>query len=92
MSDDPVQSLRDEITANDLAIVGAVNRRLELVARLREVKRERGLDFLDRDRESWLLDHLVRENPGPLSEEGVRAFSEELLALTKRELAERDGR
>jgi chorismate mutase len=88
VSDGAVRALRDEIATNDRAIVAAVNRRLELVARLKEVKTEHGLDFLDPGREEWLVDHLAETNGGPLSEAGVRAFAAELLALTKRELAD----
>ena len=49
-----------------------MNARLELVARLKRVKEERGIDFLDPAREEWLLQHLADANRGPLSAEGVR--------------------
>jgi chorismate mutase len=54
--------------------------------RLKRVKEERGIDFLDPAREEWLLQHLADANPGPLSAEGLRELHAELLALTKREL------
>ena len=76
----------NKLSANDLKIVEAVNARLELVARLKRVKEERGIDFLDPAREEWLLQHLAEANPGPLSAEGLRELHAELLALTKREL------
>ena len=79
-------SFATELSANDLKIVEAVNARLELVARLKRVKEERGIDFLDPAREEWLLQHLAEANPGPLSAEGLRELHAELLALTKREL------
>jgi chorismate mutase len=85
-SDPFVRSLREEITAGDLAIVEAVNRRLELVRQLREHKVARGYDFLDKGREEALLAELERENGGPLSPEGVRELHALLLDLTKREL------
>jgi chorismate mutase len=85
-TDPRIEQLREELSANDLKIVEAVNRRLELVARLKQVKEERGIDFLDPAREQWLLQHLADANPGPLSAEGVRELHAELLALTKREL------
>lgn len=92
MSTDPrIESLRAELTANDLRIVEAVNTRLELVARLRQVKEELGVGFLDPGREQWLLDHLGEANRGPLSDEGLRTIVGELLALTKREVYERPG-
>ena len=51
MADDPgfdplVGELREQITATDLAILAAFNRRLELVRRLRQHKAERGYAFV----------------------------------------------
>ncbi len=85
--DDPViRQLREQLTENDVAIVQAVNARLELVARLKRVKEERGIDFHDPAREAWLLEHLTRANDGRLSAEGLRELYTELLDLTKREV------
>ena len=86
-ADDPrIVQLREELTANDVGIVQAVNRRLELVARLKRVKEERGIDFLDPAREQWLLQYLTDANPGPLSADGLQELYRILLDLTKREL------
>jgi chorismate mutase len=85
-TDPRIDQLREQLSANDLKIVEAVNTRLELVVRLKRVKEERGIDFLDSAREEWLLQHLADANPGPLSAEGLRELHAELLALTKREL------
>jgi chorismate mutase len=86
-ADDPrIAQLREELTVNDVKIVDAVNARLELVARLKRVKDERGIDFLDPAREEWLLQHLANANRGPLSEDGLRELYTTLLDLTKREL------
>ena len=86
--DDPlVRRLREQIADNDRAIVEAINRRLELVAQLKQVKEERGMAFLDPDREAWMQEYLDRANRGPLSRDGLRAIYAELLDLTKREVA-----
>jgi chorismate mutase len=61
------------------------------VRRLREHKRANGWDFVDPRREGELLDALARENPGPLSEEGVRELFGELLGLAKRETGDPAG-
>jgi len=50
-TDPRIEQLREELSDNDLRIVEAVNVRLELVARLKRVKEERGIDFLDPARE-----------------------------------------
>jgi chorismate mutase / prephenate dehydratase len=86
-ADPLVKQLREEISDNDRAIVDAVNKRLKLVAKLKEYKATRGYDFVDPEREEWMLTYLSRANRGPLSEEGLRAFFDELLALTKREVS-----
>ena len=86
---DPVVSeLRTQIAELDRAIIEAVNRRLELVAVLKRHKADRGLPFLDPEREAWLLDRRAEANPGPLSEQGLRNFYAGLLELVKRELGE----
>ena len=86
-ADDPrIAQLREQLTANDVEIVEAMNTRLELVARLKQVKEERGIDFLDPAREQWLLEYLADANRGPLSAEGLHELYTTLLDLTKREL------
>ena len=85
-SDPRVHELRAEITSTDHEIVSAVNRRLQLVRRLKEHKAAMGYDFLDKGREEALLAELDRENGGPLSANGLRELHAELLDLTKREL------
>jgi chorismate mutase/prephenate dehydratase len=87
MTDDVVNALREEITEIDREILALVNRRLETVARLKRHKDENGIAFVDADRERRMFDDRVRENGGPLSEDGLRSFYTELLALTKRELS-----
>ena len=80
------EEIRAEIAANDEAIVAAVNRRLELVAGLWELKAQLGLETVDPDRERRLREHLATASTGPLSDEGLDRLVTELLALTKREL------
>ena len=88
-SEDPVvRQLREQISDNDRAIVEAINKRLKLVARLKDYKASRGFDFVDPDRESWMVSYLQRANRGPLSQEGLEGIFEEILDLTKREVAE----
>ena len=83
---DVVDTLRSEITEIDREILALVNRRLETVARLKRHKDEHGIAFVDPERERRMFEERVRENGGPLSEGGLRAFYTELLALMKREV------
>jgi chorismate mutase len=88
VNDDPlIRQLRQQISDTDRAIVDSFNARLRLVARLKSYKESRGIGFLDPEREEWMLQYLQRANRGPLSTEGLQEFFEELLDLTKREVA-----
>ena len=87
MPPDPlIRQLREQISDTDRSIVEAMNTRLKLVARLKRYKEERGLDFVDPEREEWMLSYLLRANRGPLSAEGLRELFTEILDLTKREV------
>jgi chorismate mutase len=87
-ADDPVvRDLRARIDASDRAVLAAVNARLELVEALWRHKDAQGYAHVDPERESALLDRLVRENPGPISEEGLREVFGALVSVTKREVA-----
>lgn len=91
-SDPLIRRLREQISDNDRAIVEAINTRLELVARIKEVKESRGLEFVDPEREEWMVRYLERANRGPLSQEGLREIFEEILGLTKREVTRGEER
>jgi chorismate mutase len=82
-----VRQLRQQISDNDRALVAAINKRLELVARLKAYKESRGFGFVDPTREELMLQDLLRANRGPLSPDGLTALYAEVLALTKREVA-----
>jgi len=91
-SDPVIRQLREQLSDNDVKIVEAINARLKLVGRLKAVKEERGIGFLDPAREEWMLQYLTRANRGPLSAEGLKEIYSELLDLTKREVARDDTR
>ena len=65
---DDLDQLRGEIEEVDRALLGALNRRLELVLRVNEYKRETGTPVIDAEREATLVRELVDANGGPLSE------------------------
>ena len=86
--DDPIiRQLREAISDNDRKLMEALNKRLELVARLKRYKESRGIGFVDPEREEWMLSYLARANRGPLSGDGVREFFTRVLELTKREVS-----
>jgi chorismate mutase len=87
VTDDPlIKQLRQQISDTDRSIVDAFNARLRLVARLKSYKESRGIDFLDPEREEWMLQYLTRANRGPLSSDGLKELFDEILDLTKREV------
>jgi chorismate mutase len=87
VTDDPlIKQLRQQISDTDRSIVDAFNARLRLVARLKSYKESRGIDFLDPEREEWMLQYLTRANRGPLSGDGLKELFDEILDLTKREV------
>jgi chorismate mutase len=87
VTDDPlIRQLRQQISDTDRSIVDAINARLRLVARLKTYKESRGIDFVDPEREEWMLQYLTRANRGPLSHDGLKELFEEILDLTKREV------
>jgi chorismate mutase len=91
-TDDPlIRQLREQISDTDRAIVDAINKRLQLVARLKSYKESRGVDFVDLQREEWMLSYLQRANRGPLTGDGLRELFAEILDLTKREVGRADA-
>ena len=82
-----ITQLRRQITETDRAIVELVNQRLRLVATMKGYKARRGIEFVDVEREDWMLTYLQRANGGPLSAAGLAELFGELLAVTKREVS-----
>ena len=85
-SDPLIRQLREQISDTDRALVEVINRRLQLVSRLKRYKESRGIGFVDPEREEWMLQYLTRANRGPLSPEGLRELFAAVLDLTKREV------
>ncbi|HEY3462916.1 MAG TPA: prephenate dehydrogenase/arogenate dehydrogenase family protein [Gaiellaceae bacterium] len=85
MSD--LDALRNEISELDRRLLELLNRRLELVAAVRDFKDAAGERWIDPDREAELLQALVDANGGPLSERGVRSIFSAVLDVLKQEVA-----
>ena len=82
-----LDALRTEISELDRRLLELLNRRLELVAAVRDYKDSAGERWIDPEREAELLDALVAANPGPLSERGVQAIFSAILDVLKQEVA-----
>ena len=81
-----IQELRSQISDNDRAIVRALNKRVELVARLKRYKESQGIEFVDPQQEEAVLRDLGRANRGPISQDGLRDLYARILELTKKEV------
>jgi prephenate dehydrogenase len=82
-----LEGLRTEISELDGQLLALLNRRLELVASVREYKDAAGERWIDPEREAELLQALVAANPGPLSERGVSSIFSAVLDVLKQEVA-----
>ncbi|HEU5477505.1 MAG TPA: prephenate dehydrogenase/arogenate dehydrogenase family protein [Gaiellaceae bacterium] len=82
-----LETLRSEITELDRRLLELLNRRLELVASVRDYKDAAGERWIDPEREAELLQALVATNPGPLSERGVTSIFSAVLDVLKQEVA-----
>jgi prephenate dehydrogenase len=82
-----LEALRAEISQLDERLLELLNRRLELVAAVREYKDAAGERWIDPEREADLLQALVAANPGPLSERGVTSIFSAVLDVLKQEVA-----
>ncbi|HZT86187.1 MAG TPA: prephenate dehydrogenase/arogenate dehydrogenase family protein [Gaiellaceae bacterium] len=82
-----LETLRDEISQLDRRLLELLNRRLELVAAVRDYKDAAGERWIDPERESGLLQGLVQANTGPLTERGVRSIFGAILDVLKQEVA-----
>jgi len=86
LSDTVLVKARIAIDAVDRELLGAVNRRLELVRTLHEHKLENGLPLRDASREDGMIAALQEENPGPLSDEAVGRLFRFVLDLIREEV------
>jgi prephenate dehydrogenase len=82
-----LDALRNEISELDRRVLELLNRRLELVAAVRDHKDAAGERWIDPEREAELLQALVAGNPGPLTERGVTSIFSAVLDVLKQEVA-----
>lgn len=74
-----VSELRHEIDAVDTQILSLLQRRLELVFKVGEVKRENGVKVYDPERERQMLARLSSLATPPLSPDTVRRIFERII-------------
>ncbi len=72
-------NLRDQIDTIDQQILQLVRRRLELVLKVGEIKRDHGVRVYDPERERLMLDQLARSAEPPLTPETIRRIFERII-------------
>jgi len=77
-----IQRLRDEITEMSLKLLSHINQRTERVLQIAEEKRRLNLPTRDPQRESTLLDLLVAENQGPMTDASVRSLFQRIFDVS----------
>jgi chorismate mutase/prephenate dehydratase len=75
-----VASLRRQLDAIDSEILAAMNRRAELAKQIGQLKQSDQHEVYDPQREAIVLERVVKDNCGPLSDDAVRAVYRELIS------------
>lgn len=78
-----LEGLRDAIDAVDTELLKLLNRRMELSQDVGRYKAQRGLPLFHPGREELITERLSRENPGPLTDESLRAIYREIFAASR---------
>ena len=72
------------IDAIDTQLMSLLNSRSACAVEIGRVKRELGLPVYSPEREAWILERVVRENPGPLDATAVRRVFERIIDESRR--------
>lgn len=77
------EELRQQIDALDQELVTLLNRRLTLAQDIGRIKNRQGQRTLDFQREEEVLAHLMRLNPGPLSQAALKNIFREIISAAR---------
>ena len=87
----PVLSPQEEIDAwrrridqIDTQLMGLLNSRSACAVEIGRIKRALGLPVYSPEREAWILERVMRENPGPLDPLAVRRVFERIIDESRR--------
>ena len=79
-----IESWRQRIDAIDEQLMRLLNSRSACAVEIGRIKRALGLPVYSPDREAWILDRVMRENPGPLDAMAVRRVFERVIDESRR--------
>lgn len=79
-----IQQCRAEIDAIDDELLRLTNRRVQLAMTVGELKRDAGLPLYDPKRESDIIAHAQRVNPGALDADSITELFRRIIHITRR--------
>lgn len=79
-----LEEWRGRIDAIDEQLMRLINSRSACAIEVGRVKRQVGLPVYAPEREAWILDRVMRENPGPLDAMAVRRVFERIIDESRR--------
>jgi chorismate mutase len=75
---------REEIDRVDLELVRLLNKRARCAIEIGKIKRAHNMPIYDPRREENVIRMMLKENPGPLDDEGVRRLFERIIDESRR--------
>jgi chorismate mutase len=79
-----MEAWRLRIDAVDARLLRLLNERSGYAVEIGRVKRELGLAIYSPEREAWILERVMRDNPGPLDPLAVRRVFERVIDESRR--------
>ena len=79
-----IDEWRRRIDAIDEQLMRLLNSRSACAVEIGKVKRSLGLPVYSPEREAWILERVMRENPGPLDPTAVRRVFERIIDESRR--------
>jgi len=79
-----LEDWRRRIDAIDDQLMRLLNSRSACAVEIGRIKREAGLPVYAPEREAWILDRVMRDNPGPLDPLAVRRVFERIIDESRR--------
>ena len=81
---DRIDEIRKEIDLIDNQLLRLFSERASLAIDLGQIKKERGLEIYDPDRELEIIEMMLKQNGGPLDEKAVRGLFQRLIDESRR--------
>ena len=69
---DQLQALRKQLDEINLKLLDLLSERAQIAKQIGEVKKKQGINKFDPEREKNMLNTLVKQNPGPFSDDTIR--------------------